>query len=349
MPIAADDVITESGKNRIVHRLGYRRTERGFVSYQFIEKYRLIIVISLNQGFVLYGFKVNNYGRSRRKPAIIYINDKPVLFYKLVTDETTFRSPVAEAVDYTVFAGFGDDVISSYRQLSGAAPMMPRWALGYIHCRERFKTQEELLSIARKFRERKLPMDLIVQDWLYWGKYGWNAMQFDETTFPDATQMVKDLHDINVRLMISVWSRVDTASAVGKQLTANGAYIPERDWVDFHNPEAAAIYWKSFNEGLVQPHQVDAWWQDATEPENDDLHNRWVNKGTIPGDKLRNTYPLFVNKTVYEGYRQDNPGKRTMILTRSAFSGMQRYGTATWSGDVSNDCFCFHKIILMLK
>ncbi|KAA6329046.1 Alpha-xylosidase BoGH31A [termite gut metagenome] len=264
-------------------------------------------------------------------------NDKPVLFYKLVTDETTFRSPVAEAVDYTVFAGFGDDVISSYRQLSGAAPMMPRWALGYIHCRERFKTQEELLSIARKFRERKLPMDLIVQDWLYWGKYGWNAMQFDETTFPDATQMVKDLHDINVRLMISVWSRVDTASAVGKQLTANGAYIPERDWVDFHNPEAAAIYWKSFNEGLVQPHQVDAWWQDATEPENDDLHNRWVNKGTIPGDKLRNTYPLFVNKTVYEGYRQDNPGKRTMILTRSAFSGMQRYGTATWSGDVSND------------
>ncbi|KAA6311409.1 Alpha-xylosidase BoGH31A, partial [termite gut metagenome] len=153
-------------------------------------------------------------------------NDKPILFYKLATDETTFRSPVAEAIDYTVFAGFGDDVISSYRQLSGAAPMMPQWALGYIHCRERFKTQEELLSVARKFRERKLPLDVIVQDWLYWGKYGWNAMRFDETNYPDATQMVKDLHAMDVRLMISVWSKVDTTSAIGKQLTANGAYIP---------------------------------------------------------------------------------------------------------------------------
>jgi alpha-D-xyloside xylohydrolase len=264
-------------------------------------------------------------------------DDHPVVFYKPVTDETVFRSPVAEAIDYTVFAGYGDEVISSFRQLSGNAPMMPLWALGYIHCRERFKTQEELLSVANRFREKKLPLDLIVQDWQYWGKYGWNSMKFDEAIFPDPAQMMTELHDNHLRLMISVWSRVDTIGTVGKRLWDNNAFVSGKDWVDFFNPASAEIYWNSFYEGLVKPYQIDAWWQDATEPENDDLHDRWINNRTVPGDKFRNIYPLFVNKTVYEGYRRDNPGKRTMILTRSGFSGMQRYAAATWSGDVGND------------
>ena len=272
--------------------------------------------------------------------------DKPEIFFRKVTDETVFRSPVADCIDYTVFSGYGDEVISSYRALSGHAPMMPRWALGYIHCRERFKTQKELLDISKEFRKRKLPMDLVVQDWQYWGKYGWNAMKFDERNYPDPARMVNDLHQMNMRLMISVWSKIKRTSDVGKGAEIGGHFIPGTEWIDFFNEESAQYYWSNFSKNLLKPYGIDAWWQDATEPENDDLQNRWVNHNKWPGERVRNIYPLLVNKTVYEGIRKDSPNKRTMILTRSGFSGLQRYAAATWSGDVGNDWETFRRQIV---
>ena len=131
-------------------------------------------------------------------------NDKPVLHWRPVTEETVFRSPVARALDYTVFAGNGEEVIATYRKLTGPSPMMPLWSLGYIHCRERYNTQAELLENAREFRQRKLPVDVIVQDWQYWGKHGWNAMRFDEERYPEPEKMMQELHDMDMRLMISV-------------------------------------------------------------------------------------------------------------------------------------------------
>ena len=263
-------------------------------------------------------------------------NDKPVLYWRPVSEETVFRSPVAQMLDYTVFAGNGDEVIASYRELTGPAPMMPLWSLGYIHCRERYNTQAELLENAREFRERKLPIDMIVQDWQYWGKYGWNAMKFDEDRYPDPGSMMKELHEMDVRLMISVWSKIDAQSEVGKQAKEKGYYIPGSDWIDFFNPDAAAFYWQNFRTGLLK-YGIDAWWQDATEPENDDLQNRRINREQTPGEVYRNVYPMYVSKTIYEGLRQDDPDRRAMIFTRSGFSGMQRYAAATWSGDVGHD------------
>lgn len=263
-------------------------------------------------------------------------NDKPVLYWRPVSEETVFRSSVAQMLDYTVFAGNGDEVIASYRELTGPAPMMPLWSLGYIHCRERYNTQAELLENAREFRERKLPIDMIVQDWQYWGKYGWNAMKFDEDRYPDPGSMMKELHEMDVRLMISVWSKIDAQSEVGKQAKEKGYYIPGSDWIDFFNPDAAAFYWQNFRTGLLK-YGIDAWWQDATEPENDDLQNRRINREQTPGEVYRNVYPMYVSKTIYEGLRQDDPDRRAMIFTRSGFSGMQRYAAATWSGDVGHD------------
>lgn len=264
-------------------------------------------------------------------------DDNPVLHWRQVTDETTFRSPVAQSLDYTVFSGNADEIIAAYRRLTGKAPMLPLWAFGYIHCRERYNTQAELLENAHEFRKRQLPVDVIVQDWQWWGKYGWNAMQFDEDKYPDPGKMVQELHAMNLRLMLSVWSKVDKQSQLGKQMNEKGYYIPGTDWIDFFNHRAAAFYWDNFSNRLVKPYGIDAWWQDATEPENDDLLNRRVNNGKTPGEFYRNVYPLFVNKTVYEGLRKDAPYRRAMILTRSAFSGIQRYGAVTWSGDVGND------------
>ena len=272
-------------------------------------------------------------------------NDSPTLYWKKVTDETVFYSPVAQSLDYTVFAGNAEEVMASYRETTGPAPMMPIWALGYIHCRERYNTQDELLENARIFREKGIPLDMIVQDWQYWGKYGWNAMRFDEDRYPDPGQMVSELHQMNIKLMISVWSKIDKQSELGQEMNNKGFYIPDTDWIDFFNPDASNFYWKNFKEKLL-PFKIDGWWLDATEPENDDLKNRLINNGTLPGELLRNVYPLYVNKSVYNGLRKDDPlGRRAFILTRSAFSGIQRYGTATWSGDVGNDWESFRRQI----
>lgn len=264
-------------------------------------------------------------------------NDLPKLYYRTIDATTTFKSPVAKAIDYVVFAGSADEAIKAYRQLSGRAPLMPKWAFGYIHCRERFRTQDEIISNTLEFRKRQLPLDVIVQDWQYWGKYGWNAMKFDEKDYPNPAKLVSQLHGLNTRLMLSVWSKVDPNCEVGKEMTQNNYYIPGTQWVDFFNPDAAACYWKNFSNRLLKPYQIDAWWQDATEPENDDLKGRWVNKKSQPGEYFRNMYPLLVTKTVYEGSRIDAPNKRVFVLTRSAFPGQQRYAAATWSGDIGSD------------
>ena len=271
---------------------------------------------------------------SHKVSAELTRDDKPVLYYHLVKDETTFRSPVATKVDYTVFVGSADDVIATYRELTGPCPQIPSWALGYIHCRERFHSSDEILQTANRFKRERIPLGMIVQDWQYWGKYGWNAMRFDEDFYPDPKALTDYLHHMGIRFMVSVWSKMDKNSEVGKQMVANNYYIPGTDWIDFFNPDAAAAYWKNFGERLV-PLGIDAWWQDATEPENDDLAGRMVNNGRWRGDAVRNVFPLLVNKTVSEGLKAC--GKEPMILTRCGFPGIQRYGIALWSGDVGND------------
>ncbi len=264
-------------------------------------------------------------------------DDKPTLYFRRIDNTSTLQSPLANAVDYTVFVGSADSVMRTYHALTGGAPLMPRWALGYIHCRERFHSSDEILATAREFRQRHLPVDVMVQDWQYWGKYGWNAMRFDEQFYPNPAALVDSLHRMNMRLMVSVWSKIDTNSEVGKDMMRRGAYIPGTQWIDFFNPDAAQAYWNHFSSRLLKPIGIDAWWQDATEPENDDLQHRRIMNGRYPGELFRNVYSLVMNKTVYEGLRRDDPDRRAMIFTRSAFPGIQRYGVTTWSGDVGND------------
>ena len=299
-------------------------------------------------------------------------DDQPTVYYHLIKDETVFRSPVATAVDYTVFVGTPDEIIATFRELTGPCPLIPKWALGYIHCRERFHSSQEILETANRFKAEQMPVSMLVQDWQWWGKHGWNAMQFDEDNYPDPKALTDSLHKMDIRLMLSVWSKIDKTSEVGQQMERDGYYIPGTDWIDFFNPEAAAAYWKNFNERLV-PTGIDAWWQDATEPENDDLAGRRVNNGRWSGEQVRNVYPLLVNKTVFEGlcslelrtesvefatafpqaqssmavanstlYTLHSP----FILTRCGFPGIQRYGSALWSGDVGNDWNTFRRQIV---
>jgi alpha-D-xyloside xylohydrolase len=213
---------------------------------------------------------------------------------------------------------------------------MPDWAFGYIHCRERYDSQAELLENAHRLKDEDYRTSVIVQDWQWWGKYGWNAMQFDEDKYPDPKAMTDELHSMDMKLMLSVWSKIDKNSEVGREMNAAGYYIDGTDWIDFFNPDASKAYWKNFSSKLL-PTGIDAWWQDATEPENDDLKGRMVAGGKIPGEFYRNAYPNKVNETVYNGLKNDQPDRDPMILTRSGFIGIQRYGAINWSGDVGND------------
>jgi len=259
-------------------------------------------------------------------------SNTPKVSWKPDRDITTFRSPNAKLIDYVVFYGpSADTVIATYRKLSGSVPMLPRWAYGFWQCRERYTSGAHLVATVKEFRERKIPLDVIVQDWQYWGKYGWGVMKFDETQYPDPAGFIRELHALNAHFNISVWENLDKNSDIGKEYVARKLFLPESPWVDMLNPEAREFHWAALNTNLFSL-GVDSWWMDATEPENDGLKGRRTYLGM--GDFYRLTYPLFVSQAVYEGQRSLTSDKRVCILTRCAFLGQQRYGTINWSGDV---------------
>lgn len=259
-------------------------------------------------------------------------SNTPKLSWKLAGNETTFRSPHAKSLDYVVFYGdHADDVIASYRRLSGNVPMLPLWAFGFWQCRERYTSGSQLVETVKEFRKRKLPVDVIVQDWQYWGDNGWGVPKFDEVNYSNPEDFIKALHDLHAHFNISIWSNPDKNSALGKEYAAKNLYIPDSRWLDYFNPQTRKSYWNTLNENLFT-YGVDSWWMDATEPENDALAGKQTYIG--PGDFYRLTYPLFVSKAVYEGQRATTSGKRVCILTRSAFAGQQRFGTVNWSGDI---------------
>ena len=262
-------------------------------------------------------------------------SNRPKLTWKLANDETMFRSPNAKLLDYVVFYGpSADSVIASYRNLSGNAPMLPRWAYGFWQCRERYTSGLELVETVKEFRKRNIPMDVIVQDWQYWGNRGWGVPQFDTANYSNPSGFIKELHDLHAHFNISIWSNPDSNSAIGREYASKHLYIPDSKWLDYFNPLTRQSYWNTLEENLFS-HGVDSWWMDATEPENDALKGTSTYLGL--GDFYRLTYPLFVSQAVYEGQRKATSDKRVCILTRSAFAGQQRYGTINWSGDIGGN------------
>jgi len=259
-------------------------------------------------------------------------NNTPKVSWKLTDNSTTFRSPNAKSLDYIVFYGpSADKVIATYRNLSGNAPMFPQWAYGFWQCRERYTSGKNLVETVNEFRKRNIPMDVIVQDWQYWGNRGWGVPQFDTINYANPAGFIKDLHDLNAHFNISIWSNPDKNSTIGKEFVAKNRFIPNTKWLDYFNPETRKEYWNTLNKNLFA-NGVDSWWMDAVEPENDALKGEKTSIGA--GDFYRLTYPLFVSQAVYEGQRLASSDKRVCILTRSAFPGQQRYGVINWSGDI---------------
>ncbi|MFZ1014010.1 MAG: TIM-barrel domain-containing protein [Terracidiphilus sp.] len=272
------------------------------------------------------------------------------------SDTMTFRSQVGDAVDYYFFYGpEPSKVVAEYREFTGPVPLLPRWAFGFWQCRERYSSQQQILDTADEFRKRKIPVDVLVQDWQYWGKYGWNAMRFDESEYPNPAEMMTALHRQKFHLVISVWAKFGAETAVDKDFVAHNLVLKsaastgapgetkEREnWADLFNPEAQKMFWSAINQNLFSA-GLDGWWLDASEPEGDPLKDDTTYLGA--GTKVRNAYPLFETTAAYQGQRATSEDKRVVILTRSAYAGEQRNGVISWSGDISGNWETFRRQI----
>ena len=272
-------------------------------------------------------------------------NDRTTLKMRPILGGTStiFRSDDAKELDYVFISGDAAKVMKTYRELCGKTPMLPKYAFGYWHCRERFVSQNDLVTNLREFRTRGIPVDIIVQDWQWWDSGKWNSMHFDPQRFADPKGMNDEVHALNAHSMLSVWSKASKDNPFAEKMVALNGYIRGTDWIDFTKPEAAKLYWDTIVSDILST-GIDSWWFDATEPENDDLHNRRITLGR--GNEYRNVYPLIVNTTAYDRLREAQPERRALILTRCAFAGQSRQPSVIWSGDVGNSWSDFRTQII---
>ncbi len=262
----------------------------------------------------------------------------------------SWKSNVGEMIDYYFMVGPElDEVIAAYRKLTGAVPMFGKWSWGFWQCKNRYETQEEILGVASEYRSMDIPIDGIIQDWMYWDPYPWGSNRFNPLRYPDPHGMIAELHKMKVHFMISVWAKFQPGSSNYALLAAAGVLYPSPctdRFYDPFNPLGRKLYWQCMNRELFDL-GVDGWWLDASEPE---LCSNWGEFANIKtyagyGAFVYNAYPLMHTKAVHDGQRSTSNSKRVMILTRSAWAGQQRNGAITWSGDVNGDWGTFARQI----
>src|ERR1700733_14538233 len=256
-----------------------------------------------------------------------------------------WSSEVGNRVSYFVIAGeTSDEIYAGYRLLTGVTHMLPRAIYGYIQSKAIYPTQEQILDVAKGYRERKLPLDVLVVDFLNMTKQG--QMDLDPKRWPDPAAMNRELHAMGVGTLLSVWPHYAPGTQFYDMLQSKGWLIHTRDGkpdsggfqnaigpnIDTTNPEAANWFWEKIRDRYVKPYGFDYIWLDETEPDVDPAKDVFsVGSGT----RYYNVYPLFHTASVYEGFRRDfGDSRRVMILARAAYLGAQRNGTLFWSSDI---------------
>lgn len=290
-----------------------------------------------------YGILWNNTSRTRFNNRFVHV--------------MYISSEVADAIDYYFIYGPDfDKIVASYRELTGAAPMFGRWAYGFWQCKNRYKSQNEILAVARKYRDLHIPVDNIVQDWFWWNRKGEHVFN---QNYPDPKAMIDQLHSENFHLMISVWPFFEPGSKEYVEMDRRGFFIDRTKvaHLPFHakgmavydptNPAARKYYWDLMNTHLFKL-GIDAWWLDTTEPETEGQEENILLNHKLfigSGNRYANIFPLMTTRAVYEGQRRASDQKRVFILSRSAFAGSQRYAVTVWSGDVLSDWLTFERQI----
>jgi alpha-D-xyloside xylohydrolase len=254
-----------------------------------------------------------------------------------------FNSVAADAIDYyLIFGPEMDQIVHGYRSLTGHTPMLPKWAFGFFQSKDRYVSQDEILEVARRYRQEHIPLDAIVQDWYWWKTEGDPIFN---SNYTDVPAELKTLHDEHVHAMISVWGLVDANSQIFHKLRTQHLDIDDAHIYDPTNPKGRDLFWhdlvgKLFAEGW------DAFWLDSSEPEE-----YWPHSGDAilrdkqlaigNGARFTNIFPFMHTAGVQEHWRATTDQKRVFLLTRSAFLGQQRIGATIWSGDVYSTYWAF--------
>ena len=272
-------------------------------------------------------------------------------------NQLSIWSEMSPDMDYYFIAGKNmDEVISGYRTLTGKAPVYPKWVLGFWQSRERYQSSKDIEENMKKFRDLKIPVDNIVQDWNYWKLDSWGSHEFESARYPNPQTMLDSVHALHGRFMISVWPKFYDTVKNYKELDAKGWMYHQaikddiHDWLGFrgsfydaYDAGARKMFWRQMDENLYTKYKfgIDAWWMDASEPNVRDCTPMWYRKAlsgpTALGTATEyfNAYSIVNADAIYNGQRSVNPNQRVFLLTRSGFAGEQRYSTATWSGDIA--------------
>ena len=272
-------------------------------------------------------------------------------------NQLSIWSEMSPDMDYYFIAGKNmDEVISGYRTLTGKAPVYPKWVLGFWQSRERYQSSKDIEENMKKFRDLKIPVDNIVQDWNYWKLDSWGSHEFEAARYPNPQAMLDSVHALHGRFMISVWPKFYDTVKNYKELDAKGWMYHQaikddiHDWLGFrgsfydaYDTGARKMFWRQMDENLYTKYKfgIDAWWMDASEPNVRDCTPMWYRKAlsgpTALGTSTEyfNAYSIVNADAIYNGQRSVNPNQRVFLLTRSGFAGEQRYSTATWSGDIA--------------
>jgi alpha-D-xyloside xylohydrolase len=247
---------------------------------------------------------------------------------------------------YFIYGGQFDNVTRGYHELTGQAPLLPKYAFGYIQSKERYINANEMVAVVREYRRRKIPLDLIVLDWQSWPAGLFGQKSFDTVRFPDPTAFTTALHEMNAHLMISVWPILTGNGPDQQQMVQRGFMLGDGMTYNAFLPGAQALFWDQANTGLFA-HGVDAWWCDNSEPYTGDwsgpvrpeeyirLIINTQNTKQFIDPALLNVYAVFHAQGVYEGQRRTTSAKRVLNLTRSGYAGQHRYATVLWNGDLS--------------
>jgi alpha-D-xyloside xylohydrolase len=254
---------------------------------------------------------------------------------------------VVDELDYYFIRGASfDDVTRGYHTLTGAAPMLPKWAFGYVQSKERYVNAREIVEVVTEYRRRRIPLDLIVLDWKSWPNgAGWGQKSFDPARFPDPPAFTRALHEMGAKLMVSIWPIMTGGCPNQVELRESGYMLGNQSTYNAFLEDARQAYWAQANRGLFE-NGVDAWWCDCAEPFeadwsgtvkpephirvsiNTEASKQFLDHGLI------NAYSLLHSQGIYEGQRGATSAKRVVNLTRSSYAGQHRYGTITWNGDI---------------
>jgi alpha-D-xyloside xylohydrolase len=257
-------------------------------------------------------------------------------------ERTKWTSEVGDRVSFFVILGkTTDEIYAGYRLLTGATPMLPKSAYGFTQSKQRYDTQDEVLNIAKGYRDRHLPADTVVVDFLYYTKMG--QMDMDAAKWPDPQRMNDQLHAMGFHSLISIWPRFIYGSRFYDMMRTKGWFEQHADGtptngdpndpvgsdIDTTNPAAARWYWGEIRDNFVNK-GFDSIWLDETEP---DLPPNGSYFSIGPGTRYFNAYPLFHTASVYDGFRRDEK-QRALILARASYLGAQRNAAIFWSSDI---------------